>query len=795
MNPLSARVFYSRHKRLTLILLALTIVITVGLYSMVALVWGIMVEPGILAYKAYSEFSLVTQRSPENDLSPSVINRLQSNSDIARISPTTFIRTKLPGLMPGQGFQFDLLGLLELDIPFLLARLDAKVKDGRLPSPGTAEMVISEDVAKILNVKVGDNYVVTSFEFYTGMDSPPEPTNFEVVGIVESNVELGIVSLEYLNNHSQYSQLPARFLVVAHEGREIMVEDFLRNEIMDINTSVITHQILNERILNEAIPGLVMLLPAVLIVAVALSLVIIVVNQLANAQRLPEFGILHATGYSKRWLILRLTLETTTLAFAGWVIGVGLAYLGMNLLKVTYFAARGHDLNYILWLPIVFSLFIPFSIGWISYIAVRRSLSHLDAVAIVERRELSQEGEQKRPRSVSDSLIKPLAATTFYQRHRRRSILLVSSMAMMILAIALFIFALAVDADAKKPFLAYMKQISIVRSPGFVESLNPDIERRIKAHPSVERVIPIAPRFSMLNINIPPFDSAEASPFALHAEDMAYLVKLFNLELNEGHLPQPGTNEMVISNALAKNRDLYVGDVVGDPQNPAYPGAPSLENKFVISGIFAQPEDATDAYGVSFISFEYLESLDIYEIPEHPPLIVVPKQGQKNVLDDWLESELAGVEASVLTYDQEINRINNKAKQDISSIVILQGILTVVAGIGLAVLNNVFTSQRYSEFGVLNALGYSRQQLLRRVVGETAFTTWIAWGLSVIISIIGIFLLRFAVFAPLGLTFDLINLTPWLYTLPIPVAVMVFTSISTARNLSKLDPITIIERR
>jgi len=51
------------------------------------------------------------------------------------------------------------------------------------------------------------------------------------------------------------------------------------------------------------------------------------------------------------------------------------------------------------------------------------------------------------------------------------------------------------------------------------------------------------------------------------------------------------------------------------------------------------------------------------------------------------------------------------------------------------------------------------------------------------------------VFEPRGLAFGLFNLTPWLYTLPIPVLVLAISAGSTARTLSKLDPITIIEGR
>jgi ABC-type antimicrobial peptide transport system permease subunit len=118
-----------------------------------------------------------------------------------------------------------------------------------------------------------------------------------------------------------------------------------------------------------------------------------------------------------------------------------------------------------------------------------------------------------------------------------------------------------------------------------------------------------------------------------------------------------------------------------------------------------------------------------------------------------------------------------------------------VAALALAVLNYIFTSQRQAEFGVLHALGYSRMRLVGRVFGETAFTTLASWGMSAILTLLLLLFMRFAVFDPRGLTFNLFNITPWLYTLPIPILVLVVTAGSTARTLSKIDPISIIERR
>jgi ABC-type lipoprotein release transport system permease subunit len=795
MNPLSTWTFYRRHKGHTALLLSLSIVVTMGLYSLVALVWGVLVEPARMAYTAYSEFSLVTPQSTANGPDPAVLARLQSNPDIERIIPSTFIRTELPGMMPGLGFQFDLLGLLNEDMVYLLERSSATLKDGRLPQPGTAEIVFSEDMANVLDVEVGDDYTATSVEFYVGLDAPPEPVALRLVGILDSEVELGIVSLEFLNQQEGYRQFPARLLVVAQEKSKPAVDDFLRTEILSLDTGVMTHEMLIERIRNEALPGLIMLLPVILIVAAAFSLVIVAVNQIANARRLPEFGILYATGRSKRWLIRRLTAETTILALIGWLVGVGLSWLLLTLLSEAFFAPLGRELDYIAWMPALFALPVPVVIAGFTFLAVKRTLTRLDPVAIVEQRELSQEGDRLHGRTATKSSTKPLAPAAFYRRHRRRAILLVGGMSVMIMAVVLFIFALSVGADAQEPFLGYLSRVSIVRSPGIAQSLDLGVVAQIEAHPAVERVIPFAPRSSVLQANIPPFNSAEASPFAVYAEDMVYLIDLYGLELKEGHLPRPGSNETVIPEAIAQNRALELGDLIGDPAQPAYPGASSLPATFIISGIFAPPSSDADGIGWGFFSLEFLESSEAFPLPEVFPLIVVPKPGQKAALDDWLENEMSGPDASVLTHRQQVARVRENARQDMVGMALLEVVIGLVAALGLAVLNYVYISQRQSEFGVLHALGYGRLHLVGRVLAETAFVTGIAWAVTALLCVIGLLCLHLSLFGPRGLSFDIFSFTPWLYTLPIPILVLVVTTGTTTWTLSSLDPMSIIERR
>jgi ABC-type lipoprotein release transport system permease subunit len=786
MNPLSTWTYYHRHKRHALLVLSLGIVVTIGLYSLVALVWGVYVERPRMAAMTLSKLSIVMPGFNQSDPDPEVIDRIETHPDVANVIPIKIIKIEIPGYVAAASYQFNIYGLADDDVTCILERFDTILLNGHLPEPSTNQLLVSEDVANTLDLQVGETYNVLSTEIYYGVDVPLEPTPFELAGVVESEVPLGMVSLEYLNDHRLYRNFPPRLLVLAQEGREASVDTFLRSEIQSPGTPVRTLTTLNEIILEEALPGLMLLVPIVLIVATALSLVFVVINQIANAKRSPEFGILHAVGHGKKWLIRRLTMETTTLAMLGWVMGIGVSWLVLSLFNMPYVA----------WIPIVFSLPLPAVIAGFTFISVRRTLTRMDPVAIVEQRELSQEGDRIQKKSIAKSSPKPLAPTTFYNRHRRRATLLMSGMSLMVLAVVLFIFALALTADAQEPFFGYLSRVSIVHSPGGADGLDPSVFDLVKTHPTVDRVIPIAPRISMLQAAIPlNVGSAEASPFGVYAADMTFLIELYDLELKEGHLPRPGTNEMVIPEILAQNRELKVGDVIGDPNRPAYPGASSLEVEFGISGIFAQPKSSEDGVGWGFVSLEFLETVEAFHIPDVPSLIVVPKAGQKETLDHWLEYELAGDNASVLIQHQELSRIQEKARQNMLGIALLEIVLGLVAALALAVLNYIFTSQRQAEFGVLHALGYSRMQLVGRVFVETAFTTLASWGLSVILTLLLLLFMRFAIFDPRGLTFNLFNLTPWLYTLPIPIVVLAVTAGSTARTLSKIDPISIIERR
>jgi ABC-type antimicrobial peptide transport system permease subunit len=125
----------------------------------------------------------------------------------------------------------------------------------------------------------------------------------------------------------------------------------------------------------------------------------------------------------------------------------------------------------------------------------------------------------------------------------------------------------------------------------------------------------------------------------------------------------------------------------------------------------------------------------------------------------------------------------------------VESIIALVAAIAVAALNTIFFSQRRSEFGILNAIGRGRSWLLLRTAKETGSAILVAWLLGAALCAAGLVLTQTAIYAPRGLSLDFANPVPWLFTLPIPVAVVAVSTSTIARALAKIDPVSIVEGR
>jgi ABC-type lipoprotein release transport system permease subunit len=778
MNPLSPITYYHRHKRSALLQIALISLATVGLFILV----GVLDTIPLRANVSYlTKFSHVMPTG--GALDPAVVSQIQTHPDVARAIPDNGLGITLPTLLGTDSQR--LLGISPEDAQFLMQHCGVRFKEGRLFEPRSNEFVISEEIARALDLEIGSEIGRAIDQDYYGAVSAP----LVLVGILEGvdlapSVRLGLVSAEYLNSHELYAPRTTGLLVVAEAGRKAAVDDFLETTVSSKYTEVETFAMLVEFLKMARVAVYVIFGVVNSVVAVAMAFVVGIINRIAITKRLSEFGLLHALGRHKKQLIRRLTLETATVAGLGCLIGLGIAIAIMSWLKNGLFYNLGMELNLFNPAPFCFVLPIPLIVVALTFSSIKRIFARLDAVAIVERGALSEEAKGRR--AVKRSSARPLSSLTFYLRHRRRGVLMILSTALMVLGVTFPVFLLSAVTSAMMPYLEYLQHVSVI-SPVHAE-LDPGVVGQIRGHPTVAHTIP-AIRLGVQMI-LPPGGGTDVNIYGVSEADLPILLELFGMHVQEGRLPRPRSNEIVLSAAIAANRDLHVGDVIGGKTDDGDTlVVDNMPTEMVVAGILFP-----DLPWVGFASYEYLRSHELTS-SRGPRLLIIPHEGRKTELDSWLEKSVDSTQTRIITHGIEEREYREMTTSIVLTFALLECMIAAVAAVALATLNHIFFTQRKEEFGILNAVGRSRRWLALRTTKETGSVVGVAWVVGAVLCGIGLLGMQSLVYGPRGLTLDFFSPTPWLLTLPIPLAVALAGAGTIAWMLFKLDPVCIIERR
>jgi ABC-type lipoprotein release transport system permease subunit len=788
MNPLSPFTYYRRHKRQTLLLVSIIALATLGLYATLGMMTPIRDHMSYITLGPLTRFSMAY---PEYGrfLDPAIVSQIRAHPDVARVIPENGLGLfiNVPSLASLSSTR--VLGVPEADLQYLLGACDLRLKEGRLLRPSTSELLLSEEFANALGLHIGDQVDRSVDEsLYPSIQAP-----LNLVGILESKpgvaperrAYLVLVSYEYLSSHELYAPRQSGLLVIAAEGRQGAVEDFLEDVALSSNTHLETYRrqarhVASFRQTLYLIIGIVDFLVTIVITAV-----VGVMNQIALARRMTDLGVLHAIGHHKRRLTRSLGLETTLLAGVGWVMGVGLAWLLLAWLRVNLYEPHGMDLNLANAVPLLFTLPIPLAVVGSVTIRITRTFAHLDAVSIVERGKLSSEVQGRR-QAVKRSSARPLSSWVFYLRHRRRGLMLAAALALAILGVAFPVFFFAPLIEAQK--LVYVNQFRYISqvSPMGSRTVDPTSVGQVRAHPAIADVVQV--RELPMIISVPPGAQIAAFLYGVSEDDTPYLADLLGMQLKEGRLPRARSNEIVLSESLAANRGLGVGDLVGRAINEL---DRTILTELVVVGILS-----TDKNNMllGFASYEYLESHELYS-SEAVSLFVIPHEGHKAEFDTWLEENAEAMRTTVWTYAMASRLLQRASRSLFLVIAVVESIVAAVAAIALAALNTIFFGQRKDEFGVLHALGKGRPWLILRTVKETTTIVGLAWLIGAAVCVAGLLLAQANIYAPKGLAMDFLNPAPWLFTLPIPLAVVAASAGTIAWMLSRLDPVSIIERR
>jgi ABC-type lipoprotein release transport system permease subunit len=798
MNPLSPFAYYRRHKRRALLVAALTL----GVHMMYSLT-DVIGEIYYHSVRYLTRMSRLTFSGTSDSTVAAITSQIRAHEGVAYVFPENGLQANAPAVIGVA--EFPILGVTEADLPVVMDACDLRLKAGRLIEPWAAEVILSEQLVRTLGLEIGD-----SVSHETDEDHYPTiMTELMLVGILESvpsaarpGVRAGFVSYEYLDSHELYQPRSPNLLVIARQGNRTAVNDFVLGVIEGSgeSTSVLLETYEGETQAMEmfrhsfnAMYGF-----ADILVAAAAALVVGMINRIAITRRLSEFGLLHAVGYEKRRLVRRLALEIAVTACVGWGMGLLGGYVFSALLNSTFFAVRGAAVDLADPTPLLFTLPTPLLvIAWVN-VSINRLLKRLDSVAIIERGKLSIEEAKAKQQGVRNSSPSPLSPQMFYLRHRRRGLMLVVAIGLMVFSVALPAFVISTSTDAMMPYiLSYTGRASIVSPGDMYHAVDADILAQIRVHPAVAHVIPVKP-LSMV-VDVPTLGELPMTIYAVRERELQTLLDVYGLYLSEGELIQPQLNQIVLTSALAHNRSLGVGDVIGKPVRER----DGMPTEMRVVGLLKSDKPALverKGYEVpsapqwaGFASYEYVEAHERYAaVPTHA--LILPVEGREPEVEAWLEESIASPRVSVTTFRKSYQTHREGERDGLQLMVLAEVFIVTVAIIGLSILNTIFFAQRQDEFGILYAVGHSRPRLLTRTLRESVGVVSVAWLIGAVLCVVFLFY-QSNVCVRMGSRLDLLNLRPWLFTFPIPLAVVAASTGTIARMLSRLDPVSTIERR
>jgi len=376
MDPLSPWTYGRRnvHKVLPALIILTFVVLLV--FVILSTLGGL--RESMLVYTG--EFDAWTLVFPKKDtrLPKALLQEIGVHPAVERMidSRNCFVRVKtLIGPMP-----FNLRAGRREENKFLLQRVNARLREGKLPEPGTNEVAIHENIMKANGWSLGREF---------GVDVAEEDWmlgRFKVVGILQGPVPVGICSFEYLNSPLQYAfsaKLWEREVVVAKPGRTAELNAFLRT-LKDIKVYD------KARAVDDVTQGfdriiLVFRFISILLIIVV-SFVVGLINNIFFAQRIDEFAVLMAIGHTQRRVFRMVAGETAGLMAVSWTVGLALGMALFASFCALVMEPRGIPLP--LWQPgpVLISLILPVVAQAFAVVTVLGKLRRLDPVTIIERR-------------------------------------------------------------------------------------------------------------------------------------------------------------------------------------------------------------------------------------------------------------------------------------------------------------------------------------------------------------------------------------------------------------------------
>jgi len=377
--------------------------------------------------------------------------------------------------------------------------------------------------------------------------------------------------------------------------------------------------------------------------------------------------------------------------------------------------------------------------------------------------------------------MKPLSALSYSKNNKKK---LITSTISILVAVS-FLYVLQTFVKSLGDSM-YELNVNPYKNHMTIQSIEKDkpvpdnILTMLKDNPNVENIMPFVAYQTRYRI---PGCFTNASILGIRPEDIDYVMKKHSIILKEGRLPLENHKEVALDYRVSKNKKVKLGDKIGNSIDKD----DTLNGEYTVVGIVE---------GNDFLSFmPYNTTITVANtndtIVVQKSILVFPKVSKVSEVDNLLLS-FPKKEVAVMTLSENIKSYNEVAStMSTLDMICMLAVIVMVISVGSSKYVQFFS--RKQELGILNAMGYTKKELMKKAFWEVLIINLLGFILGVIFGWLSSILINDGAFGAIGAVSVHFSSKGFFMALYVPLFTTLFTLIPVNRMISKLDPIVMIE--
>lgn len=378
--------------------------------------------------------------------------------------------------------------------------------------------------------------------------------------------------------------------------------------------------------------------------------------------------------------------------------------------------------------------------------------------------------------------MKPLSPLLYSRRNKKKIFVSINAVMLAVSFLCiLYSFMQSVMAMEERNYMLMYNNSAIVASSEG-KAIDESIINNIKNNGNVDRIVKTSFDYG-IKFEIPGA-SDRSSAYPIRETDMDYFMNKYGVKLVEGSLPKDDSYEIVINKDIAKNRGLKVGDKVGDSINKF----DSIPGEYTVVGIV----NSNALISILSANEKIMPNYKNEEQSLSSGFLVFAKADKKTAMDKYLES-ISKDKADVTTKSIALKHWERSAGvTKVMDILAILSIIVMVITVGSS--KYVQYINRKEELGLLNAVGYNKRNILKRIFKEVCVSNALGYALGLALSFAGSLFLTKGLWEPKGAEGFLYTPKGLIVSLFVPLFTILFSVIPINNLINKLDPIKMIEK-